>query len=226
MPTDSDVSEEFKNIQLPAVAVDIILFTIKDNDLKVALIKRDEDPYNGSHALPGRFVRYTEKIEDTAKKCLVLKAGINPDKVYLEQLYTFGQNLKRDTRIRTITIIYLGIITEKALSVENTKLNWHSCRNLPELAFDHRQIIEYAVERLKNKIIWCDYAFCFLAEEFTLTELQQVYEIILDKELDKRNFRKKILEQGLLSKTQKKKCDGIHRPAAIYTFKKSEKFRF
>ncbi len=210
--------EDIHKVIKPAVAVDVVIFTIKDNDLKVCLVKREDEPYFGKHALPGRFVRYEEPIEDTAKKALELKAGINPRKVYLEQLYTFGQELKRDTRIRTITIVYYALV--RAEDIEGSKLEWHSVYKLPELAFDHKKIIDYSVERLRTKIIESDFAYQLMPKEFTLTELQKAYQIILSKELDKRNFRKKLFELDLVKETGKMKSGAIHRPAKLYSFKK------
>jgi len=206
-------------VQKPAVAVDVILFTIKDNDLQVALIKREEDPYFGKHALPGRFVRYDETIETTAKLALQLKGGINPHNVFFEQLYTFGENLKRDTRIRTISIVYYGLINSKKIEIqESNKFHFHSVYDLPELAFDHKQLIEFAVSHLRKKVLEGDFAFQLMSEEFTLTELQHAYEIILKEKQDKRNFRKKILEMHILKDLKKQKMEGAHRPAELYTF--------
>ncbi|HLP79145.1 MAG TPA: NUDIX domain-containing protein [Acidobacteriota bacterium] len=212
-------TKDFTKYQMPGVAVDIILFTIRNNRLMVGLIKREDDPYFGAFALPGRFVRYDEKIEDTAKQALQLKCGIDPAKVYLEQLYTFGQNLDRDTRIRTITIIYYGIIKSNDTSFESgTKLSWHNVSDLPKLAFDHSNIIAFAADKLKSKTNSEHIAFKFLADEFTLTQAQKTYETLLGTALDKRNFRKKIMELDLVTDTRKKFQEGVHRPAALYRF--------
>jgi 8-oxo-dGTP diphosphatase len=210
--------DNLHKIKKPALAVDVILFTIKDDDLQVGLIKRSEDPYFGKYALPGRFVRYDEEIEETARIALKLKGKINPDKVFLEQLYTFGKNLKRDTRIRTVTIIYYGLIDSNKIDEEKNLFEWYSVYKLPELAFDHKKIIKYAVQRLRWKIEDSDFAFQLMPEEFTLTELQRTYEIILNEELDKRNFRKKMSELKVIKKLNKKKMEGIHRPARLYSF--------
>ena len=210
--------DDLFKVKKPAVAVDVVLFSIKNNCLMICLTKREEDPYFGKCALPGRFVRYDEKIEDTAKNALKLKAGIDPEKVFLEQLYTFGQNLKRDTRIRTITIVYYGLV--RASDIENSKLEWHSVYDLPSIAFDHKDIIEYSITRLRSKITESDFAFQLMPKEFTLTELQKAYEIILNKDLDKRNFRKKLFELNILKDINKIKSDGAHRPAKLYSFKR------
>lgn len=203
----------------PGVAVDLVLFTIKNDQLQVGLIKREEDPYFGKPALPGRFVRYDEPIEKTAQMTLKLKCGVDPDTVLLEQLYTFGQNMHRDTRIRTISIVYFALIQASRIDFQyGSKLLWHDAYRLPKLAFDHAQIITYAIERLRNRVLWDDFAFQLMSEEFTLTQLQRAYEAILGKELDKRNFRKKIAEMHILKDLKKKSMNGVHRPAALYSF--------
>ncbi|HIH11977.1 TPA: NUDIX hydrolase [Candidatus Woesearchaeota archaeon] len=203
----------------PGIAVDVVLFTIKNDDLKVGLIQRQDEPYFGKFALPGRFVRYEETIEDTARTALKQKGGINSSGVFLEQLYTFGSNLERDTRIRTISIVYYGLVESSKIDFQQGNLfTWYSVYDLPKLAFDHKEIIDYAVNRLRGKIWETDFAFQLMPDEFTLTELQKAYEIILGKKLDKRNFRKKIAELQILKDLKKKKQEGPHRPAALYSF--------
>src|SRR3989338_5450588 len=118
---------DFFKYKMPGVAVDVVLFTIKDDDLQVGLIQREEEPYSGKFALPGRFVRYEEPIEETARTALKLKGGINPDVVFLEQLYTFGQNLKRDTRIRTISVVYYGLVDSQKIDFQTgSRFVWKS----------------------------------------------------------------------------------------------------
>ncbi len=204
----------------PALAVDVILFTIKNDGLTVGLIKRDEEPYFGKHALPGRFVRYDEPIETTAKEALKLKCGVDPKVVFLEQLYTFGQDLKRDTRMRVITCVYYGLVDAQKIDFQTKKLNWHSVYDLPAVAFDHKELIDYAIHRLRKKVQESNFAFQLMPTEFTLTELQKTYEVILKEKLDKRNFRKKIAELHLLKDLKKKKMEGAHRPASLYSFVK------
>jgi len=211
--------EDFSKFQRPAIAVDVVVFTIKDGDLRVGLIEREEEPFLGKHALPGRFVRYDEPIEETAKQALKLKANINPHVVFLEQLYTVGQDLRRDTRIRTISIVYYGLVESNKIDFQpGQKFHWHSIYNLPVLAFDHKNIIEYAIKRLRKKVIESDFAFQLMPEEFTLTELQRAYEIILNEKQDKRNFRKKLFELKVVKALHKKKMEGAHRPAELFSF--------
>src|SRR3989338_8164007 len=214
-----EIEVDIFKFKRPGVAVDVILFTIKNGELQVGLIQREEAPYSGKYALPGRFVRYEEPIEETARQALKLKGGIDPNSVFLEQLYTFGSNLERDTRIRTISIVYYGLVESSKIDFQQGNLfTWYSVYDLPKLAFDHKEIIDYAVNRLRGKIWETDFAFQLMPDEFTLTELQKAYEIILGKKLDKRNFRKKIAELQILKDLKKKKQEGPHRPAALYSF--------
>ncbi len=203
----------------PAIAVDVVLFTIKDSKLMVGLTQREEEPYFGKHALPGRFVRVDEPIETTAKMALKLKGGVDPESVFFEQLYTFGQDLHRDTRIRTITCVYYGLVDSQKLDAQGrNKFLWYSVYELPPLAFDHKTIIDYAISRLRKKVGESDFAFQLMPAEFTLTELQKAYETILGKPLDKRNFRKKMAELHILKDLRKTKMEGVHRPARMYGF--------
>lgn len=212
--------KEFLRHARPGIAVDVVLFAIINNNLKVALIKREDNPYFGKHALPGRFVRYEEKIEDTARKALEAKGNINASNIFLEQLYTFGQNLERDTRIRTISIVYYALIDSAEITKQaGNKFIWESVYKLPALAFDHEKIIKYALERLRDKLFASDFIAALMPSEFTLSELQNAYEIILNEKLDKRNFRKKVLEMDMLKKEKLKRV-GSHRPAQLYSVKK------
>lgn len=214
---------DLHKVKKPAVAVDVILLTIENDDLKVGLINRKEEPYFGKNALPGRFVRYNEKILDTAKQSLKLKGNIDPEKVYLKQLHTFGNDLVRDTRIRTISIVYYGLVPSTKVSLAKDSLfTWHSVYDLPKLAFDHQKIVGYALEIIREQLFDSKLIFKILPKEFTLTELQNAFELILDNQLDKRNFRKKINELYVLKDLNKKKSEGAHRPAKLYSFVKKK----
>jgi 8-oxo-dGTP diphosphatase len=214
---------DFHKVKKPGVAVDVILLTIENDNLKIGLIKRKEDPYFGKNALPGRFVRYNEKIIDTAKQALKLKGNIDPEKVYLKQLHTFGNDLVRDTRIRTISIVYYGLVPSTKVDFGKDNLfTWHSVYDLPKLAFDHERIIKYALEIIRDQLFDSQLVFKILPKEFTLTELQNAFELILDSKLDKRNFRKKINELYILKSLDKKRSEGAHRPAVVYSFVKKK----
>jgi len=203
----------------PSVTVDIVIFTVLERDLKVLLVKRDVVPYRNRWAIPGGFVRMKETLDDAARRELEEETGVSD--VYLEQLYTFG-DVDRDPRMRVITVAYYALIPSDELQLQaSTDVNdvrWFSVYDHPRLAFDHDRIVEYALTRVRNKIMYVPIAFRLLSDTFTLTDLQGIYEVILDSKLDKRNFRKKILSSTLLKSTRQMLTGGAHRPAALYRF--------
>ena len=206
------------------VAVDIVIFTIKDNDLKVILVKRKLSPFKDMWAIPGGFIREPESIEAAAMRELMEETGVKD--VYLEQLYTFGEP-KRDPRGRIITVAYFALAdSTKVKPIAKTDVyeaEWHSVYGLPKmLAFDHEEILKYALKRLRYKLEYTTVGFQLLPDRFTLTELQKVYETILNRKLDKRNFRKKISSLSLLKASDDYKMEGAHRPARLYSFKEKE----
>lgn len=206
----------------PALAVDNVLFTIKDSKLNVLLIQIGSGPYENKWALPGGLVAEREGLDAAATRLLASKANISD--LYLEQLYTFGDP-NRDSRGNVVSVAYFSIVfdssTVKLKTLPYYKgIEWFSVDNLPALAFDHKKIIEYAHKRLKSKLGYTNIAYNFLPVEFTLTELQKVYEIVLGKSLDKRNFRKKMDVLGILKDTNKVRSDVAHRPARLYKFKR------
>ncbi len=203
----------------PSVTVDVIMMSLRQRDLQVLLVKRRSWPYEGMWAIPGGFVNMDESLENAAKRELQEETDVQD--VYLEQLYTFGDP-GRDPRTRVITVVYFALLDSDRLQVkaadDAADVGWFSVYNLPPLAFDHDKILEYALNRLRGKLDYTTIAFNLLPEQFTLRELQRVYEIILHKKLDKRNFRKKILLTGILEDTGAKKMEGTHRPARLYRF--------
>lgn len=204
----------------PAVTVDVLLFTVDQGDLKILLIKRNEEPFKDSWALPGGFVRMEESVDEAARRELLEESGV--ENVYLEQLYTFGEP-KRDPRTRVITVTYMALATKDnwqlKASGDAAKAEFFPLKNLPKLAFDHDKITKYGLERLRSKLGYTNIVFGLLKDNFSLTEMQKVYEVILDKRLDKRNFRKKMLAMNLLQALGKKTSKGAHRPAELYRFK-------
>jgi 8-oxo-dGTP diphosphatase len=208
--------DKYKN---PSVTVDIVIFTVQDGDLKVLLVKRKNPPFKDKWAIPGGFIEYDEPLEKAAKRELKEETGVKD--VYIEQLYTFG-NPRRDPRARVITVAYFALISSDNLVVrpksDASDVRWYSIYNPPKLAFDHDVILDCALKRLRNKIMFSNVAFQLLSEKFTLTELQNTYEIVLGRKLDKRNFRKKILSSNLLIETSEKRIEGSHRPARLYRF--------
>ena len=204
----------------PMVTVDTVIFTVQDNDLKVLLVKRAAEPFRGAWAIPGGFVNIDESLEDAARRELYEETNVSD--IYLEQLYTFG-GPDRDPRGRVISVAYFALISaehhELAARTDAAEVAWFSVYKLPKVAFDHASIVEYALQRLRYKLEYTSVGFQLLPKKFTLTELQRVYEIILDKTLDKRNFRKKILGLGILEPLAETKMEGPHRPAQLYSFK-------
>ena len=202
-----------------AIAVDVALFTIQGGTLKLLLVKRQQAPYRGAWALPGGLVDEDESVDTAALR--ELQEETNISNIYLEQLYTFGEP-NRDPRGRVITVAYYALVNWQQFQLKArqrvSEANWFPVRRLPELAFDHRRIVDYALERLRNKINYTTVGFQLLPRAFTLTELQSSYEIILGRRLDKRNFRRKMLQLGILKDTSEFKANGRQRPARLYTF--------
>jgi 8-oxo-dGTP diphosphatase len=202
----------------PSVTTDIVIFTISNKTIRVLLVKRGEWPFKGELALPGGFVRMNENILDTAKRELKEETGVHD--IYLEQLYTFG-DVGRDPRTRVITIAYLALVDSTKIilnaTTDVTQALWVDVSKLPKLAFDHNKLIEYAVERLKAKLSYSNIALSLLPENFTLTQLQEAYEVILGHKIDKRNFRKKISSLNFVKETKMILRGRPTRPAKLYT---------
>jgi 8-oxo-dGTP diphosphatase len=199
------------------VTVDIVIFTIHSRELRVLLVKRGIPPFVGQFAIPGGFVHEDEDLDQAALRELKEETGVS--EVYLEQLYSFG-NPKRDPRGRVITVAYFALISaDRPLkaSSDAAEAKWWSLDTLPKLAFDHAMILEYALERLRNKLEYTTVGFQLLPEKFTLTELQEVYEAILCKQLDKRNFRRKISLLKILKPLSECRRGG-RRPARLFKF--------
>ena len=208
------------NYPRPALTVDCIVFGLDaELELKIMLIKRDISPFQGEWAIPGGFVRMDETLEQAALRELQEETGIHD--VFLEQLYTFG-DLERDPRDRTITVSYYALINlveqEIQAATDASEANWFRISEIPKLAFDHDQILQTAIARLRSKIRYEPIGFELLPQKFTLTQLQKLYETVLDRQLDKRNFRKKILSMDLLIDTNELEQGVSHRAAKLYRF--------
>jgi 8-oxo-dGTP diphosphatase len=197
----------------PSVAVDLCIFSIREGALVVHLVERDEPPYEGSMALPGGFVRMDESLEDAARRILREKGGL--DDVFLEQLYTFG-DLDRDPRTRVVSVAYYALLGGQ-VDAGKGELRPFPATDAPPLAFDHDRILETALARVRGKLEWTTIAFQLMPREFTLTELQRVYEVILGKPLAKPAFRRRILDAGVVRPTKNMRRGG-HRPARLYRF--------
>ena len=199
------------------VAVDIVIFTIQEGALKVLLVKRRIPPFKDQLAIPGGFVLPEEGLDAAALRELSEETGVSD--VYLEQLYSFGDP-DRDPRGRIISIAYFALISADhplKAGTDAAEARWWSVHQLPPLAFDHAKILAYAVERVRNKLEYTTVGFQLLPAKFTLGELQAVYEAILEKKLDKRNFRRKIADLKILKPLKEYRSD-IGRPAQLFQF--------
>lgn len=208
------------NQDRPRIAVDAVLFSIDKKKLKVLLIKIKQGQYKDKWCLPGGQIEYRESLEDAVKRILFQKTNITG--VYLEQLYTFGDP-ERDIRSRSVSVAYFALVNDPEIfKIQTTPyysdIEWKDIAELPELAFDHKEIIKTAHERLKAKINYSNIVYSLLPTEFTLTQLQSVYEIILQEKLDKRNFRKKITAIGMVEKSNKRLVGQPFRPAQLFHF--------
>lgn len=203
----------------PALTVDCVVFALDADDLKLLLIQRNCEPCRERWALPGGFVRIEETLEEAAKRELLEETGISPP--YLEQLYTFSA-VERDPRERVISVAYYALVNlsehDVCADTDARDVAWFSTNDLPGLAFDHEHIVEMAQTRLRNKVRYEPIGFELLPTRFTLSQLQALYETVLERTLDKRNFRKKILGMDLLVELDEVQRGVAHRAARLYRF--------
>jgi 8-oxo-dGTP diphosphatase len=203
----------------PALTVDCVVFGFDEGELKVLLIQRDLPPFAGKWALPGGFVGVEEDLDDAARRELREETGLSD--IFLEQLYTFG-SLRRDPRERVVTVAYYALVAlvqhKLQAATDAREAAWFCVSDLPTLAFDHDRILVMAVQRLSGKVRYQPIGFELLPPRFTLSQLQHLYEVILERPLDKRNFRKKILGMDLLTETNEIEQDVAHRAARLYRF--------
>lgn len=201
----------------PAVTVDIVVVTIHDNALKVLLIRRAQEPYARMWALPGGFVGIDESLRRAAWRELREETGVSAS--FIEQLGAFGRP-DRDPRERVITVAYFALVPYERLQVraasDAAEARLFGLEALPELAFDHAKILRRVRSRLREKIEDPVIALQLVSETFTLTELQRVHELVRGRELDKRNFRKRMLALDVIEVTGETKRAGPHRPARLY----------
>ena len=216
----------YRETKTHEITVDVVIFTIKKGKLQVLLVQRSKEPFINKWAIPGGFVRLSENLDEAAKRLLYEKSNLKD--VYLEQIYTFGDPL-RYPNSRVITVAYFALIRSENLvlkfdeSTDNIKdVSWHSVYDLPPLAFDHKTIIEYAAKKLRTDLEHSSIAFQLLPPKFTLTELQNAYEIIMNTTLDKRNFRKKIMSMNILTELDEYSKTQSKRPARLYSFNEQE----
>lgn len=205
---------EYKN---PAITIDGVMFQFVQGQLSVLLVRRPHEPFKGMWALPGGYISHDETSLHALERVLRHKAGVALSVAgYVEQLFTFDTAGQRGGN--AISVVYMGL--SRAISPRGHGQQFFPVDSLPELAYEHARIIRYARQRLENKITYTNILFALLPPSFTFAELQAAYEEILDKKLDKRNFRKKIHQLGLVETTGEYRKTGAHRPAQLYHFVK------
>ncbi|MGA7721449.1 MAG: NUDIX domain-containing protein [Ignavibacteriaceae bacterium] len=210
------LKEVIKNI-----SIDCVVFGFEQSVLEILLIKRAGNPHKGNWALPGGFIKKEEFIEDAAKRILKVTTGIS--NIYLEEVAVFDQ-IDRFPLWRVFTIGHFALISPEhyklTTGIDSTDVKWFEVSKLPELHFDHKHIIEVALHKLRSSVRYKPIGFELLPEKFTLPQLQTLYEVILGKKLDKRNFRKKIMKMDLLKRLKEKDQNNIRRAAYLYKFDK------
>ena len=224
-----------KDYPRPSVAVDLVILTIIDAQLRVLVVKRQNHPFKGEWALPGGFVRVGETAKDqgedldaAARRELQEETGLDPERVHIEQLYTFGK-AGRDPRMRVISVSYFALVRPDLAPFvkaggDATHADWLPIEQLKkaQLAFDHTEIVEAALARVRNKLEYSGIAFDLVPLTFTIPELRHVYSIVLDKEMDPGNFRRKfnrMLDDGLIEQAPGKRITAS-KPATVYRFKR------
>jgi 8-oxo-dGTP diphosphatase len=206
----------------PLVGVLVVIYTVIDGDLRVLLIHRSAEPYRDLWAIPGGRLKPGESLVEAATRKLLDETGL--EDVFLEQLYTFG-DLDDVTPGGSIAITYFALVDHaRARLAERPDWRpaWFSMRELPKLAFRNEGVLNYALERLRNKLEYTNVAYSLLPGRFTLSQLQRVYESITGHALDKRNFRKRMLSLGIIQETGDQKAEGAGRPARLYRFRSRE----
>lgn len=208
-----------KKYRYAVIATDVVIFSIRKGELHVLLIQMKKKLFLGMWATPGGLVKGEESVEKAASRILEEKTGVKD--IYLEQLYTFGE-VGRDPFGRVVSVAHMALIPSDRVELKTTSeyggVEWFSVKRLPALAYDHKRIIETAIRRLRGKFEYSNIAYNILPKEFALSDLQRVYETVLDTKFDKRNFRKKILSLGLVRPLEKKRAGEAHRPAKLYMF--------
>lgn len=208
------------------LTVDAVVFGYEEGKISVLLIRRKYDPYKGQWAIPGGFVKNNESLEDSVERELYEETGIKIN--YLEQLYSFGK-LDRDPRGRVVSIAYFGLVRPNTFkiiaSTDAEEVAWFSIDELPKLAFDHEEILKIAIERLQGKITYEPIGFELLDKKFPFSDLEKLYTTLLGRDIDRRNFRKKIIGLNILDELDEKVSKGSGRPANLFQFNKKRYFQ-
>jgi 8-oxo-dGTP diphosphatase len=200
----------------PTVAVIVVILTVEDGELRVLLISRSAEPFRGLWSLPGGVLAPSQSLDEAATHKLRRETGVTD--VYLEQLYTFHDLDGRDS----VAVAYFALVDSRQAKLAPRRAwrpAWFPVAGLPSLAFDNNRVVDYALQRLRAKLDYSNVAYSVLPRYFTLSQLQRVYEAILSRPLDKRNFRKRMLSLGIMQPTGETTADGAHRPAQLYAFR-------
>ena len=213
-----------KNTQKIRLAVDAVVFGYsKHSGVSVLLIRRKFEPFKDSWAVPGGFVLENESLENAVQRELAEETGVNIN--YLEQLYTFGKPL-RDPRQHVVSVAYFGLVNKNQFkklqaTTDASEAKWFEIKKLPYLAFDHDTIIQTAIERLRAKITYQPLGFELLNRKFPFSDLEHLYSTLLDRAIDRRNFKKKVMHLGILDELdEKSKSIGAGRPGNLFRFNK------
>lgn len=214
------------NEQAIKLSVDAVVFGYEEGNISVLLIKRKYDPFKGQWAIPGGFVVNKESLEDAVERELFEETGIKIN--YLEQLYTFGKP-DRDPRGRVVSVAYFGLVRPDAFkinaSTDAEQVQWFNINDLPNLSFDHKIILNKAIERLQGKITYEPIGFELLDKKFPFSDLEKLYTTLLGRDIDRRNFRKKILGLNILDELDEKMSKGSGRPANLFQFNQIRYFQ-
>lgn len=212
---------EYRN---PALAIDLVVFGYHENVLSVLLLNRKEEPFRNGWTLPGAFLQMEERFSEACGRILKTKLGI--DRLFLEQLYSFDEP-GRDPRGRVVSVSYFALVNPKKFEIAAgtmaNDVSWHDAAKMPDLGFDHREIFKKALERLRSKILYFPMGFELLDDLFTMTELHELYECILGISIDRRNFRRKILDSEYIIDTGQKREGLRNRHPSLYKFNKKLK---
>lgn len=208
------------------LSVDAVVFGYEEGNISVLLIKRKYDPFKGQWAIPGGFIDNEESLEDAVERELFEETGVKIN--YLEQLYTFGKPV-RDPRGRVVSIAYFGLVRPNAFkisaSTDAEEVQWFKIDELPKLAFDHKEILKTAIQRLQGKITYEPIGFELLDKKFPFSDLEKLYTTLLGRDIDRRNFRKKIVSLNVLDELDEKLSKGSGRPAKLFQFNQKRYFQ-